>query len=183
MAGARQTLDGGFDDDAVRQTLRALDQAGNNLAPAMKNIGEHLVQSTEGHFRSETGPDGQPWQDVSPATKARKRHQKVLTESGHLRGSVNYRANRKSVTVGTNVPYAAAHQFGFDGTLQVPQHNRLVKQAFGKKLKQPVWSIVGPFSFAQHIPRREFLGVGEEDRTEIISILEDHFAGAVKNGR
>ncbi|MGE4545832.1 MAG: phage virion morphogenesis protein [Pedobacter sp.] len=180
MAGAQQIFDGSFDDDAVQKRLRDIERAAGDLTPAMKNIGEHMLQSTEENFRTETGPDGQPWQDVSPATRARKRHQKVLTESGHLRGTVNYRANRKSVRVGTNAPYAEPHQFGFDGIVQVPQQNRLVKQAFGKKLKHPVWATVGAFSFEQHIPQREFLGIGRDDTAEIVSILEDHFAGAIK---
>lgn len=180
MAGARQTFDSNYDDAAVRQRLHDLQAAAGDMTPALKNIGEHQVQSTEQNFRNETGPDGQPWQEVSKKTRARKKHPKVLTESGHLRGSVNYRANRKSVTIGSNVPYAAAHQFGFAGQVQVPQHQRLIKQAFGKPLAFPVWGTVGAFSFEQNIPARPFIGVGESDRIEIVSILEDHFATATQ---
>lgn len=32
-----------------------------------------------------------------------------------------------SVTIGTNVEYAAAHEFGFKGKVQVPQHSRAVR--------------------------------------------------------
>jgi phage virion morphogenesis protein len=180
MSGSQLIFDGSYDDEAIRQRLRDLDRASNNLTPAMKNIGEHMVQSTEVNFNSESGPDGQKWQDVTPARRAKKKHSKILTETGHLRGSINYRANRKGVAVGTNVPYAAAHQFGFAGAVQVPQHNRLIKQAFGRKLKHPVWAIVGAFSFQQNLSAREFLGVSQSDREEIVSILDDHFAMALK---
>lgn len=180
MSGAGLIFDGSFDDENVQRLLADLTRAADNLAPAMKNIGEHLLQTTEEGFREQTGPDGKKWPEVSSRTRARKKHAKVLTESGQLRGSINYRANRKSVTVGTNAPYAAAHQFGFEGQVQVPQHNRLVKQAFGKRLRQPVWATVGPFNFQQNLPARPFLGVGEKDKGEIRSIIEDHIAAALK---
>ena len=181
MAGTQQTFDSSYDDAAVRQRLHDLQAAAGDMTPALKNIGEYQLQSTEQNFRSETGPDGQPWQEVSPKRRARKKHPKVLTESSHLRDSVNYRAKRKSVTIGTNAPYAAAHQFGFAGQVQVPQHNRLISQAFGKPLAFPVWGTVGAFSFEQHIPERRFLGIGPADLEEIHSIVGDHFAAATGN--
>jgi phage virion morphogenesis protein len=180
MSGSQLIFDGSYDDEAIRQRLRDLDRASNNLTPAMKNIGEHMVQSTEANFNSESGPDGQKWQDVTPARRAKKKHSKILTESLHLRQSFIPKANRKSVTVGTVVPYAAVHQFGFDGQVKVPQHQRTIKQAFGRNLKAPVTFTVAAFSFQQHMPARPSLGVSQSDREEIVSIIEDHIAMALK---
>jgi hypothetical protein len=39
--------------------------------------------------------------------------------------------------VGTNVEYARPHEYGFNGTVTVKEHLRLVKKAFGKSLKTP----------------------------------------------
>lgn len=174
MAGAKQTFDGSYDDADVQETLRKLDQAASDLTPAMKNIGEYLVQSTEQHFDRQTDPDGKPWQDVKPGTRSRKKHPKILTESHHLRGSINYRAGKTQVAVGTNVPYAAAHQFGLLGPVNIPAHTRLIKTAFGQPLKHPVWARIEPYVLRQDLPARPYLGIGAEDETEIVVILEDH---------
>jgi phage virion morphogenesis protein len=180
MAGARQTFDGSYDDAEVQERLRKLDEAAGDLTPAMKNIGEYLVQSTEDNFDRQTDPDGRPWQDVKPATRARKKHPKILTESHHLRGSINYRAGQTSVAVGTNVPYAAAHQFGFTGQVSIPAHTRLIKTAFGQPLRHPVWARIEPYTLHQDLPARPFLGIGDDDETEIVGIVEDHMAMALK---
>jgi hypothetical protein len=33
------------------------------------------------------------------------------------------------------IPYAAAHEFGFNGPVSVRSHQRLIKQAFGKPIE------------------------------------------------
>ncbi|MDW7643443.1 MAG: phage virion morphogenesis protein [Desulfuromonadales bacterium] len=180
MAGAGLDFNTSIDDRDLREMLRRLARAARDMSPAMKNIGEHLVQATEERFRTETGPDGQKWADVSEKRKARKKHPKILTESLRLRQSIHPEASKDKVVVGTDVPYAAAHQFGFSGQVQVPQHNRRITKVFGKKLKFPVWGTVNPFSFQQEIPARPFLGIDEDDQEEIRGIIEDHIAFALK---
>lgn len=49
----------------------------------------------------------------------------ILIKRGHLRNSIRKLiANWKLVEVGTNLPYAAAHNEGFSGTIRVRQHTR-----------------------------------------------------------
>lgn len=180
MSGAALIFDSKYDDAAITVALKRLLKVGGDLSPVMKNIGEYLVQATEERFRTETDPDGNKWPEVSDATRKKKKHPKVLTESGQLRQSINYRASGNEVVVGTNKPYAAAMQFGFDGPVQIPRHKRLMKQVYGKALRFPVWAEIPAHTIQQHIPAREFLGVSEADRREILGIIEDHIQMAMK---
>lgn len=87
--------------------------------------------------------------------------QALNVRTGRLRRSITQRieasANEISGIVGTNVDYAAAHEYGFKGAVSVKQHLRLVKQAFGRSLKSPVWSTVGAHTKNVSLPERSFL--------------------------
>lgn len=72
-------------------------------------MGEALVASTKGRFKSETGPDGNKWK---PSIRAELEGGKTLTDTAVLRNSIGYEATRTHVAVGTNVVYAAIHQLG-----------------------------------------------------------------------
>jgi phage gpG-like protein len=62
---------------------------------------------------------GVPWEDISPRTRAIKRAKgridKILQDTGTGRASINYQANRFSVSVGTPLTYMNDHQLGRDG--------------------------------------------------------------------
>ena len=112
MAGVRIRVE--FDDAEVRRALDRLAAAGRDLTPAMREIGETLLNSTRERFSSQTSPDGTPWAPLSETTKARKQKNKdkILTLEGHLRGGLDYRADADSVEVGSPSIYAGTHQFG-----------------------------------------------------------------------
>lgn len=87
--------------------------------------------------------------------------QALNVRTGRLRRSITQRiennAEEISGIVGTNVDYAAAHEYGFKGAVTVKQHLRLVKQAFGRPLKSPVWSTVNTHTKNVSLPERSFL--------------------------
>jgi len=87
--------------------------------------------------------------------------QALNVRTGRLRRSITQRieasADEISGIVGTNVDYAAVHEYGFKGTVSVKQHLLLVKEAFGRPLKYPVWSTVRAHSANVNMPERSFL--------------------------
>lgn len=87
--------------------------------------------------------------------------QALNVRTGRLRRSITQRieasADEISGIVGTNVDYAAVHEYGFKGAVSVKQHLRLVKEAFGRPLKSPVWSTVSAHSKNVSLPERSFL--------------------------
>ena len=112
MAGVTIRVE--FDDAEVRRALDRLAKAGADLTPAMREIGEVLLNSARERFSDQTSPDGTPWAPLSEQTRARKprNKDKVLTLDGHLRGTLAFRAGADSVEVGSPLVYAGTHQFG-----------------------------------------------------------------------
>jgi phage virion morphogenesis protein len=75
-----------------------------NLTPVNRDMGERMEFSIEETFRQQGRPT--KWKDLAPATKrARERKGtwpgKILIITAILKNSINYRADRKGLTVGT----------------------------------------------------------------------------------
>ncbi|MBF0178096.1 MAG: phage virion morphogenesis protein [Magnetococcales bacterium] len=164
MSGA--TLDIQIDDRSALAMLAGLQARAADLTPAMQAIGEHIIETTQVRFDAQVAPDGTAWQPDNPGYWASKKIKKVLTESSRLRGSVVYKAGRDQVVVGTNVLYAAVHQFG--ATIVPVQAKRLRFQigshvVYAKKVT---------------IPARPFLGVNDTDQKAIMATIQDFLLGA-----
>nr|WP_067289864.1 phage virion morphogenesis protein [Marinobacterium profundum] len=192
MAGAHNSLSIEYDDGNLQSTINRLIALSSDLTPVNIEIAEYLHRRTRDHFDSEQGPDGVAWAKVSPATQAQKDEGYNIGGSRtslpipgkalhgatlHLRDTIFPFWGKDEAGVSTGPAtqdYAAAHQFGTQGMqIQVPAHQRLVTQAFGRMLKFPVWSNVRAHSFAGNTPARPYLGLGKDDEREILEILED----------
>ena len=112
MAGARIRIE--IDDAQARAALDRLAKAGTDLTPAMKEIGETLINSTRQRFFDHEAPDGTPWAPLTETTRRRKTRNVslILTEEGTLRGGIAYQAGADSVLVGSPDVRAGTHQFG-----------------------------------------------------------------------
>jgi len=152
-------------DEQVAEMLGRMRRNVENLRPALLEIGEHLQGSVEERFRTETDPEGRPWEPLSEFTKENKRTDQILTESGGagLRGSIHYRAGRDFLEQGTNKIYAAIHQLG--GTIKAKGGGAL---AIGRP--------GGAFALVKQVtmPARPYLGLSDSDRQVIDEILMRH---------
>jgi phage virion morphogenesis protein len=159
-----------IDDAEIRALLKQLAHQARGLAPAMKNIGEYLVRSTWERFDLQKDPEGKPWTPLAPSTRERKKEPRILIESHQLRDTINYRADDRSVTIGSPKVYAAIHQFGGRTRAHVikPRNKKALNWPGGK---HPVGAVNHPGS---NIPARPFLGLSKEDREEIVEIIRDH---------
>jgi phage virion morphogenesis protein len=173
MAGTAISIVSKIDDREIMREFQRLGKKAGSLHPCLKNIGEYLVESTEARFTKQVDPAGVKWAALKQATLDRKKHTKILTESSGLRDSVIYAVRNQGLRVGTNKIYAATHQFGIDKDIAIPAHKRLVKVAFKKELKFPVWAAVKAHSVNPKIPARPFLGFSSDDRQEIMEITRD----------
>ncbi|MDA8123517.1 MAG: phage virion morphogenesis protein [Deltaproteobacteria bacterium] len=158
------------EDSGIREALSRLAAKVRNLAPAMKNIGEYLQRSTWERFDAQKDPSGKPWAKLKASTLARKKTSKILIESSRLRDSIVYHADNDQVEVGTNVVYAAIHQFGGKTAPRTIRPTRK-KALFWPGASHPVGAVNHPGS---QIPARPFLGVSDEDKAEILDIIRDH---------
>ena len=105
-------------DQAVRQALGALAQRLGNLEPALLTIGEAMAERVKQRFNSQSGPGGQKWQALKPATvRAKKGNTAILFDKGHLRRQIVATATGNTLTLASvGLAYAAIQQFG--GTIE-----------------------------------------------------------------
>ena len=159
MAGSFITIS--VEDAAARAMLNKLGQM--DTAPLMRRLGERIQAWTQDRFdaNQQQAPDGTPWAKLNPKyaqNKPRHLQNRKLTLSGHLRKSIRWQLlDSQSVLVGTNVPYAAIHQFG--GTIRPKKGKAL---AFGGRFVQSVT-----------IPARPYFGISAQDNKEIQEIIKD----------
>lgn len=109
-------------DREVQQLFRDVTRRVRDTEPAMKEIGEVLLLSTDQRFEQEQDPQGRRWAALRPSTIARKRVLgrilKILQETGTGRAGINYRTTPNSVAVGTPSKYMADHQLGRGQTVR-----------------------------------------------------------------
>ena len=106
-----------FNDAEVQRGLKRLIAAGADLSPAMRVIATHLADRAEDAFAQQASPGGQTWPPLKPATvKDREREGytpiKPLQRSGALVRSILADWDEHTAVAGTNLIYAATHQFG-----------------------------------------------------------------------
>ncbi len=117
------------------------------------------------------------------AEKLSGRPLKVRT--GTLRRSISYRLSDTGTSmtsyIGTNVDYAAAHEFGFNGTVTVREHVRQVKQAFGRQLKSPTTATIRAHQRKMNLPERSFIRSAlSEMAPEISETIADAIARGIR---
>lgn len=107
-------------------------------------LGAVVVSQTQRRLSAEKrGPDGAPWPAWSPAYAAtRNNSQSLLMGSGHLDESIQHLVRGDEVEIGSNLVYAAIHQFG------------------GADAGKP------------EIPARPYLGISDDDAAEILDVVD-----------
>jgi len=82
----------------------------------MEGVGAELESSVRKRLSGGgPAPDESDWEAWSPAYKeTRHSGHSLLANEGDLRDSITYLASDSIVEVGSNLPYAATHQFGDD---------------------------------------------------------------------
>ena len=123
----------------LESALRArLPELVRDLAAAVESQTKRRIGETK------TDPDGAPWPEWAESTRRRRRGgQSLLQEEGGLLDSIQSVDEGDDILVGSNLVYAATHQFGSD-----PDDGR-------------------------NIPARAYLGVGDEDRDELEEVVGD----------
>lgn len=159
---------------AFQKKMDKLARKTSNTEPVRKDIGEYLQSATEKRFDTQTGPDGEKWQDVKPRTRKRKKHPKILTEQGHLRGDVHYELQDSSLLLGVGIAYGAIHQLGGEikqegVTLHLKGSGHSTR--FAKKGEHDRTKLVNR---TIKMPARPFLGISRADETEMVAIAVDH---------
>lgn len=163
-----------MNDREVADALARLSKVSGSLEPALRQIGEYLVDSTKQRFSTSTAPDGTRWAANTETTILRylgrysgsygKKTGKItkkgaeramgkrplIGETGSLSRQIAYRLDGgDTLYIGSTMIYAAAQQFG---------------------AKRREFQGKAPWG---DIPARPFLGLSGSDRATIIDIIGD----------
>lgn len=147
-----------------------------DLSPLMAQIGAYGEESTVHRFETQKGPDGKAWEK---SARAKATGGATLDDSGRLKSSITWNAGRDYAEWGSNVIYAGAHQFGLDEVIPYVAHNRLIHQAFGRRLQFGVWQSVKAGSRNSNLPARPMFGINDEDDAEISDIISGYLSEAI----
>lgn len=186
--------------DAARVTaaLERLAQGTVNPAPVMPVIAGIMHDAVMENFERGGRPK---WLGLKPATIAQKQKlgygDKILIRRGRLYSSITQQSDSHSAVVGTNLKYAAIHQFG--GTINRAAHsketrhrtdakgNLLTTKLFGgkglifakKSHKRVLTRSVQVGAHTINIPARPFLALTEGDEEKIVRKVSDYLRGLV----
>lgn len=112
-------------DNGVKEAMASLSRRMADPSPIMQAIAEALATQTAENFITESGPLGK-WPPLKSPRKKRagQRDQtaQLLQDSGRLRNSITATGIGNTAVVGTNVVYAAIHQFG--GQIDIPARSQ-----------------------------------------------------------
>ena len=156
LASERYKMAFSYDIEIKDKSLRAmlekkLDRL-DDLTGFYADVSEHLYNTTIDRFETETAPDGSNWPDLSPVTIAAREKAGTgttkLRASGHLVGSINYRASSEDARIGSPVVYAAIQNFSG-------------KAGRGQSV---------------FIPQRQFIGLSPEDELAIVEIADEYLS-------
>lgn len=166
-------------------TMQSLSGAYDRLPNEIAAI---AVKFSKERFRDQAwlGTTRAPWKPRSRKRPGKKRSQTLLVDTGRLKRSIRkVSANRDRVIIGTDVPYAQAHNDGFKGPVRqrVRSHTRALTK-FGvtsrRQLKRSTAIEFGRVktgettvraynrTIQQDIPARPFIGQSEALEKELI---------------
>jgi phage virion morphogenesis protein len=169
--------------DHIIQQLRELLGRVERREGLMATWAGTMHRAVEDNFAAQGHPS---WQELHPGTIAGRRKAgtwpgQIMQRTGQLAASVQMAWDNNSAVVGTNVAYAAIHQFGGQTKPHVTKPH-VIKPKFKRALAfggVVVRQVQHPGS---KIPARPFLALTPEDADDLVRDAEDWLEGQIANG-
>lgn len=191
------------DDTEFRKLFDKAAADGVDMRALFEDIGAHVVMSTQRRFEAEAGPGAKKWAPFAKSTlrnmPASRKPPKLLRDRNRLYSSIVSQAFGDKALVGTNLAYAALHQFGGEVTQPARTQTvtfRMAKEGAGRKFdkdgnvirygsrlrfakastraKSARREEIGYGARTFTVPARPYLGIDEADKWEILAIVADH---------
>ena len=163
------------DITGAEQGLTQLSQRLTHRGPLMRKLAGIMHNAVDENFEAEGRPK---WLGI------KHRQGRVLRDSGALQNSISERADDDTAEVGTNLVYAAIHQFGGEikraaRSQQAYFHQRKngsVGNRFVKKSRSNFsqWVTIG--SGVVNMPARPYLSLTHEDEAEIVDTVNQYLS-------
>lgn len=171
----------------------------NRVSAAVQQIPQRAatvaVNFSKERFRAQNWVDNrtEPW--AKRASRDKRKGRAILVDTGRLRRSIRkVLVTQNMVIIGTDVSYAAAHNFGFKGLVTIKQHKRnrysKTKQSYntrtGKTRSRNVKTVNGSGIVRSHkrhmnIRRRQFIGSSAVLENQLTRMMSAEIIKAFKN--
>lgn len=168
-------------DDTFTPFLKQLRAKLGDLSPLMREIAGVMRGAVEDNFRDQGRPE---WK---ASERAKKQGGKTLQDTGRLAASIGKgtRSNKTEAIVGTNVVYAAVHQFG--GSVTIPAHTRTLafkekggfmsrRQAGRRKAGAIRVAFANYAARTFKMPERPFLSMTDADYTKVQAKIQEYLS-------
>ncbi|HFR1360801.1 TPA: phage virion morphogenesis protein [Shigella sonnei] len=177
-----------IDTRGVQRHLNHLLQGIKHRQPLMQALAGDMWNAVEENFKQQGRPT---WAGWSPAYAARRGPGQILQRKGRLAASIVPVADNQMARVGTNVKYAAIHQFG--GTINMPARsqrayyrqrkdgtigNRFVHKS---RSNYSEWHTLPAYNI--EIPARPFLQLTDEDISTLEETAQHYLQGVIDRNR
>jgi phage virion morphogenesis protein len=153
-----------IETDTITAALQAIQSRLIDMTPLMRQISGIMLDAVEANFAAEGRPK---WR---PSRRATGQGGKTLQDTGQLAASIVSKYTQNQAMVGTNVIYAAIHQFGGKTAPHVIKPKNK-KALFWPGAKHPVKSVKHPGS---DIPARPFLSLTDSDYDTIKEKISEY---------
>lgn len=126
-------------------------------------LAEDTRDATLERFKQGRSPEGKKWKT---SIRAASEGGKTLVKSAQLQNSIKANSDASGFAVGTNVKYAATHQFGEKGrTIRAKKAKNLHFMVGGQWVRTKKVKI--------SIAARPYLGFSDDDQKEMMATVED----------
>lgn len=153
--------------EALGSALSRMTGLGLRPRPIWEAIGQYGESSTRLRFARQVDPDRRRW---VPSIRARVSGGQTLVHKARLLRSITHNSDNNGTAWGTNVIYARTLN---DGAVIKP------KNASALRFRIPGGGFVTVKKVT--IPRRQFVGVNEDDGREIVSLAGEVVYNAARN--
>lgn len=166
-----------FESAPVLARLAEIARRVDDLSPAMRGIGELMVESTKERFNSSTGPDGQRWKANALGT--------VLARLAKIKGAYSKRDGRLTKKGATAI--TSKKPLVDTGMLQDTIRYQLTPGGQGVEIGTNRFAGEWEGGAAVHqfgnrkgtIPARPFLGLSANDERAVLDVLDRFLRQAV----
>ena len=168
-----------INDAQISAAFRSLEAGLSDMSGLMDEIGQTMVLSTKARMQAGISPDGTPFAPRSAVTLARyaaegrKFGPKPLWLTGAMRQNVAHSAGPDHVSWGSNAIQAAVMHFG----AEQGEFGAAIGRTRPSEKRAKSLDYFTPIPWGR-IPARPFLGLSEQDRTDITEIVGEWLARA-----
>lgn len=153
----------------ITGALERLERLGRQPQEFLRALGLQQIERTQTRIREGVTPEGTPFAPLNPLYAAGKpAGVGILQSTGNLRNHLTTALHGSTLIWGSNLEYAAVHQFG-----------AVIRRRSAPAL---VFRIGGSWFRKQSvtIPARPYLGFNGEDREAAVATLETFFRGCLR---